>query len=246
MTDRSATTGKLARSRARQTLVFAAIGFCTTAQAGAPISDAPSQTAATVVAAVVASSDNDGLPFLIIDKVAARIFAFDARGGFQGSTVVLVGLARGDVSPPGIGSRPLAAITPADRITPAGRFEAVLGHNLARKDILWLDYDAALSLHRVVTTKASERRLERLQTPTLVDNRISYGCINVPTAFYEGIVLPLFKPANGTVYILPEEAPIGDPVVWLRARNSESPPANESLTGIPNKIAPEQSFKEPK
>lgn len=210
-------TGSLARSRARQALLFTAIGLCSTAHAATPVSSAPSETTASLVAAVVAAGDNDGLPFLIIDKVAARVFAFDAGGEFQGSTVALLGLARGDVSPPGIGSRPLAAIKPADRITPSGRFETVLGHNLAKKDILWLDYDAALSLHRVVTTKASERRLERLETPTVVDNRISYGCINVAAAFYEDILLPLFKPANGTVYILPEGAPIGDVAIWLRA-----------------------------
>ena len=53
-----------------------------------------------------------------------------------------------------------------------------------------------------------ERRLERLATPGTSDNRISYGCINVPLAFYETVVAPLFKGRTGIVYILPEEQPI--------------------------------------
>ncbi len=157
---------------------------------------------------VVASGDTHGLPFIIVDKIAARVFAFDAHGVVRGSTPALLGAARGDISPPGIGNLKLADITPAMRITPAGRFEARLGRDLGPRDILWVDYDAAISLHRVVTTNPAEHRLARLATATIDDNRISYGCINVPVRFYDGVVLPLFKPANGMVYILPEASPL--------------------------------------
>ena len=159
---------------------------------------------------VVRSGDAHGLPFILVDKIGARVFAFDAQGQIRGAAPVLLGLARGDVSPPGIGTRKLSTITPAERITPAGRFEAGFGRNLAGKDILWVDYDAAISLHRVVTANAAEKRLHRLATASIGDNRISYGCINVPVAFYEGVVRPLFLPASGIVYILPEIARIDD------------------------------------
>lgn len=33
---------------------------------------------------------------------------------------------------------------------------------------------------------------------------ISVGCINVPPDFYEDVVEPLFEPADGVGYILPE------------------------------------------
>jgi hypothetical protein len=89
-------------------------------------------------------------------------------------------------------------------VTPAGRFVASLGQNLGGKEILWVDYEAALSLHRVDTASAVERRLQRLATPTAADNRISYGCINVPVTFYETVVGPLFRGRLGVVYILPE------------------------------------------
>ncbi|GAA0296540.1 hypothetical protein GCM10009087_02880 [Sphingomonas oligophenolica] len=178
---------------------------------------------------VVASGDTHGLPFIIVDKVAARAFAFSAHGLARGSAPVLLGAARGDISPPGIGSLRLADITPAMRITPAGRFEARLGRDLGPRDILWVDYEAAISLHRVITTNPVEHRLARLTSATIDDNRISYGCINVPVHFYEGVVLPLFKPANGIVYILPETTPIDAMIAGLsaspkQARQARPPP----------------------
>jgi len=191
------------RLRVRHVLLLA-IGLAAAAPAFASATGSPSPQANRLVASLIGSGDTHGLPFMVIDKVAAEVFAYDGQGKLIGSAAVLVGAGRGDVSPTGIGTRRLADIPPAERITPAGRFQAAFGRNIAGKDILWLDYDAALSLHRVITTKPSERRLQRLATPTPLDNRISYGCINVPAAFYEGVVLPLFRPANGIVYILPE------------------------------------------
>lgn len=159
---------------------------------------------------VVDSDDTHGRPFAIVDKVRAQVLAFDARGRLVGATPALLGLAHGDASAPGIGTLRLAQIAPVQRITPAGRFEAHLGTNLAGKGILWVDYDSAISLHPVVVTNAAERRLQRLATPSTLDNRISYGCINVPAAFYEGVIQPLFTPADGIVYILPESRPFSD------------------------------------
>jgi hypothetical protein len=56
----------------------------------------------------------------------------------------------------------------------------------------------------VITTKPAERRLERLASATPLDNRISYGCINVPARFYEDVVRPAFSNSDGIVYVLPE------------------------------------------
>jgi hypothetical protein len=62
---------------------------------------------------------------------------------------VLLGLARGDVSVPGIGERKISDINPHERTTPAGRFISEPGRNLSGEDIVWVDYDAAVSMHRV-------------------------------------------------------------------------------------------------
>jgi hypothetical protein len=101
----------------------------------------------------------------------------------------------------------MADIRDDERTTPAGRFVSEPGRNLSGEDIVWVDYDAAVSMHRVRATNKSERRLERLATPTAADNRISYGCINVPAAFYDAHVKPSFGTAKAVIYVLPETRP---------------------------------------
>ncbi|WP_205691884.1 L,D-transpeptidase [Caulobacter soli] len=166
----------------------------------------PSEATMRKIRWAIASNDNGDLPFVVVDKRAARVFVLDRHGLVLGAAPALLGLAKGDVSPPGIGDRPLSAIGPADRITPAGRFVAGLGPDLGAKDVLWVDYAAAISLHRVVTSNPREHRLERLATASILDNRISYGCINVPAKFFDDVVRPAFLARGGVVYILPELA----------------------------------------
>lgn len=156
---------------------------------------------------VVASGDNAGLPFIIVDKIGAKVFLFAAPGDIRGAASALLGLGVGDDSVPGIGQRRLATIAPVERTTPAGRFEAALGNDF-EQDILWVDYDLALSLHRVIVGRPVDRRHDRLASPTPLDNRISYGCINVPAQFYDTVVVPAFRGTVGIVYILPETRPI--------------------------------------
>jgi len=169
--------------------------------------DAVLQVPRRIVDWIVLSHDNDGLPFLVIDKKAAQLHVFDAAGTFLGATPILLGAARGDESYPGIGEKPLGAIRPEEKTTPAGRFVAERGRNLSGEDIFWVDYDAAVSLHRVRATNPRERRLERLATPTTLDNRISFGCINVPARFYEDVVQRVLASGRGVVYVLPETRP---------------------------------------
>ena len=159
---------------------------------------------------VLANGDNQGLPFVLIDKVNAQVFAFNRDGLLLGATPVLLGLARGDVAPPGIGDRPLSAIGPEERITPSGRYVASIGRNLTEGSVLWIDYAGALSLHPVVTGRPADHRLQRLATPTSEDNRISYGCVNVPTAFFADIIAPTFRGTTGIVYILPKSTSIAE------------------------------------
>lgn len=167
---------------------------------GAP----PSPATRHVADWIADSGDNAGADFVIVDKAQARIHVFDAQARLRGSTPVLLGAARGDDSVPEIGSRPIADVRPEERTTPAGRFVAERGRNALGEDVVWVDYAAAVSMHRVRTAVPAERRLERLATPTVDDNRISYGCINVPVDFYESTVRPAFAQRRGIVYVLPE------------------------------------------
>ena len=153
---------------------------------------------------VADSGDSGHSDFVVVDKKYARVYVFDADARLRGSAPVLIGAARGDDSVAGIGSRPIAEVRPDERTTPAGRFVAERGHNALGEDVIWVDYDAAVSMHRVRTTNPAERRLERLATSSIDDKRISYGCINVPVAFYEGYIRPIFAVRAAVVYVLPE------------------------------------------
>jgi hypothetical protein len=153
----------------------------------------------------VHSGNHGGLPFAVVDKVDGRLFVFDAQGRLRGTSAVLVGAATGDETVPGIGSRQISSIRPEERTTPAGRFEARMGVGPKGEDILWVDYENAVALHRVVTGVPQERRLQRLASNVALDRRITYGCINVPVSFYDAVVKPTFAAAGGVVYILPEQ-----------------------------------------
>ena len=153
---------------------------------------------------IVDSGDNHLKPFVIVDKKQAKVFVFDATGHLLGSAPVLLGLAIGDDSVPGIGQRKLSSIRPEERTTPAGRFVASLDRNVRGEEILWVDYEAAISMHRVITSNPKERRLQRLASPSTSDRRISYGCINVPVQFYNMVLSPAFAGTDGIVYVLPE------------------------------------------
>jgi hypothetical protein len=169
-----------------------------------------SKVARSIADWVVHSNDNHGMPFAIVDKADARVFVFHPEGRLRGSTPALLGFAKGDDASPGIGTRPMSRIRPEERTTPAGRFEAALDRGITGKEILWVDYDTAISMHPVVTSNPAEHRARRLATETPLDNRISYGCINVPAKFFETVVHPAFSGTNGIVYVLPETKPAGE------------------------------------
>ena len=167
--------------------------------------DAPASPDARQFADWVAhTGDNAGSDFVIVDKKLARLYVFDADAGLRATTAVLLGAAVGDDSVPGIGKRPIAQVQAQERTTPAGRFMGEPGHNALGHDVVWVDYDAAVSIHRVINTLVSEHRLQRLASATVDDKRISYGCINVPVAFYETYIRTTFAERRAPIYVLPE------------------------------------------
>ena len=186
-----------------------------TEEAGELASDAALQ----VTNWVIASGDNRDLPFIVIDKVGAEIFVFDADGQFVGSTPALLGVTRGDDSTPGVGDRELSDIPVEDRTTPAGRFMAGYGPASGNRRVLWVDYETAISLHPVITANPKERRPQRLRSPTPKDNRITFGCINISPAFYTNVVRKLFRDEGGVVYILPETRSLAEAFPTFRARS---------------------------
>ena len=153
---------------------------------------------------VVDSGDNQNMPFVILDKKEAKVFVFHPHGGLRGAAPVLLGITVGDDSFPGVGNKPLSQVKPEEKTTPAGRFVAASDKNIKGADIVWIDYEGAVSFHAVVKGKPEERRAERLASPLPSERRISFGCVNVPVKFFKTALHASFKKSDGIVYVLPE------------------------------------------
>src|SRR5258706_1814190 len=196
-------------------MVWACVAGSAPAQAGQPAkprADFAGEASSTDVryAAqwVLDTRDNKGMPFAIVDKKGARLYLFTRPGRMVAATPALLGLARGDHSVPGIGDIPPALIPAADRTTPAGRFVTEPGHNLDGEDVVWMDYDAGLAIHRLRPDAAQEARLARLASGVPDAHRVSAGCVVVPVDFYESVVQPMFGKGSGLVHVLPETLPV--------------------------------------
>ena len=96
----------------------------------------------------VDSSDHAGLPFVVVDKARARLFAFDPQGRLQGSAPVLLGASHQD-------GPPTAAML-------AGRFVADLRRSARSEGIVWVRAGVTLSLN--VPTDFYRDHLSRLRT----------------------------------------------------------------------------------
>jgi len=168
----------------------------------------PSPDARTIADWVADSGDNQRLPFAILDKRGARVYVFDPDARLMGSSLVLLGSAPGDDSVPGIGERPLSQVRSDERTTAAGRFVSEPGHDDSGDEVVWVDYDAALAMHRVKVVDPKEHRFERIATDSIADKRISNGCINVPIAFFDSVVERALGHSRAVVYVLPEIKPL--------------------------------------
>lgn len=151
-----------------------------------------------------ARQDNRSASFAIVDKRAGKLFLFDHRRRWVASSAVLLGQAQGDDAPADGGELALSQMKPWEKTTPAGRFETQLGPNLKGETVIWIDYTSGVSLHRVRSVSARERRLQRLASPSAADKRISYGCVNVPADFFDRHIQPVFTQQAALVYVLPE------------------------------------------
>jgi hypothetical protein len=170
----------------------------------------PGADARNIADWVATSRDNRRLAFAILDKRAAQLYVFNADAHLVGSSRVLLGAAPGDDSVVGIGQRPMDQVRPEEKTTPAGRFVSHPGRNASGEEVIWVDYGAAVSMHRVRIVDPKERRLERLASGAAEDRRISYGCINIPVEFFDAVMKPMLGASSAVVYVLPERKALAD------------------------------------
>ena len=165
----------------------------------------PSPDARHMADWVASSGDNKQMSFVIVDKKDAKVYLFDPQARLKAAVPALMGSAIGDDTAPGVGDKPLAQVLPEEKTTPAGRFIARVGNSTRGEDVVWVDYEAAVSMHRVL--KVPER-LKSLASPTKDDNRMSFGCINLPPEFYENALRPAVDHGGAVIYVLPETRPL--------------------------------------
>ena len=161
-----------------------------------------SKQASDTINWVVQKKDHRDKNFVVADKDAGKIYVVSTSGKILNTQNAIFGRGKGN--------------TNADFNTPSGRFflHKVTKEHLSKKNQK-IYGDSLLTLHNPETGKAlvqpsggyvamhrvlnKEGRLNALSTPTASDNYISFGCINVPTAFYDSAVDGL---DNAMVYVL--------------------------------------------
>jgi hypothetical protein len=142
----------------------------------------------------VASQDPAGLPFVIVDKARARLFAFSAAGQLIASAPVLLGTSRGD-----------GPAVPA--ATPAGRFVAATWLPVRGDGIVWINADAAVWLYAIPSELSPGHSAQRLASDDVEDRRISDGSVHVAGRFFRDHLSAL-KAQPSIAYVLPEVLPV--------------------------------------
>lgn len=139
------------------------------------------------------TGDHDSLPFVVIDKARARLFAFDGEGHLRGTGPVLLGAAHAD--------------EPGAAATPAGRFVADAWLSARGDGIVWANADGELALHALPSRLAPGRGLQRLASARVEDKRISEGSLHVAADFYRDC-LGALRSHPSIAYVIPETRPV--------------------------------------
>ncbi len=178
------------------------------ASLAAPAAPTLSEPAAQLLQWIAQTGNNQGRPYVVVDKRQARVWVLDAQHRRLASSAALLGLTAGDHEVPDIRSRDVTTLSRDARITPAGRFVTEPGVNHQGEDVVWLDYEAGLAMHRVRPGLAQASRVQRLAAGVASAQRVSMGCVVLPVAFYESVIRPLLGRQAGVVYVLPEHSPL--------------------------------------
>jgi hypothetical protein len=153
-----------------------------------------------------------GKGFMVADKPNGMLHVFNADGSMLSQAPALYGKSTGDILTPEMGSKSLAQLTDADRVTPAGTFtleaddepDYVGGKAFVLRETRM--GGAVVAVHAAYLGNPSENRVARLASPAAEDNRISAGCINTTHEQFLRDILPRADDFDGgMVFVLPDE-----------------------------------------
>ena len=145
-----------------------------------------------------------GKSFVMLDKINGLIYAFDGKGVLLAKAPSLYGASGKDLLSEESASKTMDQMTTADKVTPAGVFGAKGVNNSSYGfTVNFAEYKTgAIAIHIVYLGTPSENRQYRLDSKSPLDNRISYGCINVPAEFMS--VMKAHFSKDSVVIVLPE------------------------------------------
>jgi hypothetical protein len=135
--------------------------------------------------------DHAGLPFVVIDKARARVFAFDAQGRFRASAPILFGPER---------AQRVARSAPAGRLVADGWRSAQDGA------IVWVHDRTVLSLQGIPPDTAPESTSQIPMSSAGVYHAVSYESLHVAADFYRDHLSAL-RLQGSIAYVLPEGLP---------------------------------------
>ena len=69
---------------------------------------------------------------------------------------------------------------------------------------------------RALAAGDAGKRPERMATVTPLDDRVTYGCVNVPADFYDRWVMPTLGKTLGVISVLPENQPVKEHFSFLQ------------------------------
>jgi hypothetical protein len=123
-------------------------------------------------------------PFILVDKPTATAYVYSSNGSLVKSFPVLLGSEVGD------GKNVYGKV----KLTTAGRF--ILSdyindddRKLYKNKIFFLSGASPVAIHITYPGELAERT-RRLNTPTVEDNRVSWGCINVSEENFDKFISP--------------------------------------------------------
>lgn len=155
--------------------------------------EAASPDVRRVVQWAVATQDHGSMPFVVVDKLDARIFAFDSQGRLRGSGPVLLGALGSDED--------------GAQATPAGRFVADTLASARGGGIVWVNANTELALHALPVTQSAGPNLQRFASLRVSGKRASEGSLHVTPWFFKECLDGL-RTQPSIAYVLPETVPL--------------------------------------
>lgn len=146
--------------------------------------------------------------YIIVDKPSATLYVFNEENELVETMPVLLGKTKGE-EPNTANANDKKAL---GSTTPAGKYKlGKVAENYSKKDsieyqgrLLQVLGDGPISIH-MTYPKEFKERTKALNSKTVNDNRMSWGCMNISPENFDKYIKPYFNKGNQTIFITPDD-----------------------------------------